>query len=189
MPSQPVWLYQGNIVYDITDTDCREQNGCVHDFLTFRHKFLTKRVKNWVKNCCVLISNSTPTGMAHNACLAWFSFNINTWISPNDSTLFHFTNVGGTTLMSSCEPEFTQACIHAHRHALTSHHFVQLNQKCSFPPPPHSHLLHMFSMVSKIIIIMYFYHALINALSAQMIHITLNIIFYTHVEHLPKQFT
>ena len=131
-----MWLYQGNVVYDITDTDCREQNGCAHDFLTFRHQFLTKRMRNWVKNCYVFISDSTPTGMAHNTCSAWFSFNINTWISPNDSTLFHFTNVGGTTLMSSCEPEFTHACIHAHRHALTSHPFVQLNQKCSLNTHP-----------------------------------------------------
>ena len=34
-----------------------------------------------------------------------------------------------------------------------------------------------------IIIIMYIYHALINALSAHMIHINLNMIFYTHAEH------
>ena len=34
-----------------------------------------------------------------------------------------------------------------------------------------------------IIIIMYIYHALINALSAHTIHINLNVIFYTHVEH------
>ena len=32
-----------------------------------------------------------------------------------------------------------------------------------------------------IIIIMYIYHVLINALSAHMIHINLNMIFYTHV--------
>ena len=32
---------------------------------------------------------------------------------------------------------------------------------------------------------MYIYHALINALSTQMIHIKLNIILYTHVEHSP----
>ena len=32
---------------------------------------------------------------------------------------------------------------------------------------------------------MYIYHALINALSARMIHINLNMIFYTHVEHSP----
>ena len=38
-----------------------------------------------------------------------------------------------------------------------------------------------------IIIIMYIYHALINALSAHMIHINLNMIFYTHVEHSPKK--
>ena len=30
---------------------------------------------------------------------------------------------------------------------------------------------------------MYIYHALINALSAHMIRINLNMIFYTHVEH------
>ena len=35
-----------------------------------------------------------------------------------------------------------------------------------------------------IIIIMYIYHALINALSAHMIHINLNVIFYTHVKHV-----
>ena len=35
------------------------------------------------------------------------------------------------------------------------------------------------------IIIMYIYHALINALGAHMIHINLNMIFYTHVEHSP----
>ena len=34
-------------------------------------------------------------------------------------------------------------------------------------------------------IIMYIYYALINALSAHMIHINLNMIFYTHVEHSP----
>ena len=35
---------------------------------------------------------------------------------------------------------------------------------------------------------MYIYHALINALSAHMIHISLiNMIFYTHVEHSPTE--
>ena len=38
-----------------------------------------------------------------------------------------------------------------------------------------------------IIIIMYSYHALINALSAHMIHINLNMIFYTHVKHSPNK--
>ena len=38
-----------------------------------------------------------------------------------------------------------------------------------------------------IIIILYIYHALINALSAHMIHINLNTIFYTHVEHSPTK--
>ena len=31
------------------------------------------------------------------------------------------------------------------------------------------------------------YHALINALSAHMIHINLNMIFYTHVKHSPTK--
>ena len=38
-----------------------------------------------------------------------------------------------------------------------------------------------------VIIIMYIYHALINALSAHMIHINLNMMFYTHVEHSPTK--
>ena len=38
-----------------------------------------------------------------------------------------------------------------------------------------------------IIIIMYIYHVLINALSARMIHINPNMIFYTHVEHSPTK--
>ena len=34
---------------------------------------------------------------------------------------------------------------------------------------------------------MYIYHVLINALSAHMIHINLNMIFYTHVERSPTE--
>ena len=34
---------------------------------------------------------------------------------------------------------------------------------------------------------MYIYHALIKALSTHMIHINLNMIFYTHVEHSPTR--
>ena len=41
--------------------------------------------------------------------------------------------------------------------------------------------------VMMIIIIMYIYHALINVLSAHMIHINLNMILYTHVEHSPTK--
>ena len=40
---------------------------------------------------------------------------------------------------------------------------------------------------SIIIIIMYFYHALINVLSTHMIHINLNMIFYTRVKHSPTK--
>ena len=36
---------------------------------------------------------------------------------------------------------------------------------------------------------MYIYHALIKALSTHMIHINLNMIFYTHVEHSPTKKT
>ena len=42
-------------------------------------------------------------------------------------------------------------------------------------------------IITMIIIIMYSYHALINALSAHMIHINLNMIFYIHVEHSPTK--
>ena len=37
------------------------------------------------------------------------------------------------------------------------------------------------------VIVTYIYHALTNALSAHMIHINLNMIFYTHVEHSPTK--
>ena len=47
----------------------------------------------------------------------------------------------------------------------------------------------LISVQCMIIIIMYIYHVLINALGAHMIHINLNTIFYAYVEHLPKQFT
>ena len=43
----------------------------------------------------------------------------------------------------------------------------------------------MIIIIIIIIIIIYIYHALINALSAHMIHINLNIIFCTHLEHSP----
>ena len=36
---------------------------------------------------------------------------------------------------------------------------------------------------------MYIYHALISVLSAHMIHININMIFYTHVEHSPTKTT
>ena len=42
-------------------------------------------------------------------------------------------------------------------------------------------------MSITIIIIMYIYHVLINALSAHMIHINLNVILYTHVKHSPTK--
>ena len=34
---------------------------------------------------------------------------------------------------------------------------------------------------------MYIYHVFINVLSANMIHINLNTIFYTHVQHSPTK--
>ena len=50
---------------------------------------------------------------------------------------------------------------------------------------------HLVMTGHVIIIIMYIYRALINALSAHMIYIyiNLNTIFYTHVEQQPKQLT
>ena len=48
-------------------------------------------------------------------------------------------------------------------------------------------LIRLMVSVNVIVIIMYIYRALINALSAHMIHINLNIIFYTHGEHSPTK--
>ena len=47
---------------------------------------------------------------------------------------------------------------------------------------PHTSAAHTI-----LIIIMYIYHALISALSTHMIHINLNMIFCTHVEHSPTK--
>ena len=47
--------------------------------------------------------------------------------------------------------------------------------------------LDIYNIKIIIVIIMYIYHALINALGADMIHINLNMIFYTHVEHSPTK--
>ena len=44
-------------------------------------------------------------------------------------------------------------------------------------------------MMMMIMMIMYIYHALINALSAHRIPINLNMIFYTHVENSPTKTT
>ena len=48
-------------------------------------------------------------------------------------------------------------------------------------------MMMMMIIIIIIIIIMYIYHGLINALSAHMIHINLNMIFYTHVDHSPTK--
>ena len=47
-------------------------------------------------------------------------------------------------------------------------------------------LLLLLPLLLITIIIMYIYNVLINALSAHMIYINLNLIFYTHVEHSPN---
>ena len=47
--------------------------------------------------------------------------------------------------------------------------------------------LNLQSLIQSRIIIMDIYHALVNALSAHMIHINLNMIVYTHVEHSPTK--
>ena len=43
------------------------------------------------------------------------------------------------------------------------------------------------ALIIIIIILMNIYHVLINALSTHMIHINLNTIFYTHIEHSPTK--
>ena len=47
--------------------------------------------------------------------------------------------------------------------------------------------VYLLAALLIIMIIMYIYRALINALSAHMIHIDLNMIFCTHVEHSPTK--
>ena len=49
------------------------------------------------------------------------------------------------------------------------------------------HILKRLAPLTIIIIIMYIYLVLISTLSAHMIHVNLNMIFYTHVEHRPTK--
>ena len=75
---------------------------------------------------------------------------------------------------------------------VTSSHVRQHNveSKCL---PPFNRIAKNITIRKKtttttiIIIIMYIYHALINTLRAHMIHINLNMIFYTHVNHSPTK--
>ena len=61
-----------------------------------------------------------------------------------------------------------------------------LHRSCSRYAVRHTESAHsnwmMIMIMLIIIIIMYIYHALIDALSAHVVHINLNMIFYTHVE-------
>ena len=77
--------------------------------------------------------------------------------------------IGSRSLIFSVTATFTTPQCHCHG---------WLGVRKQFPSFP----------VSKTgIIIMHIYHALINAPSAHMIHINLNMIFYTHVEHSPTK--
>ena len=67
---------------------------------------------------------------------------------------------------------FVTTHVHKHTYSYVSRHAVGLLAW-------HYRLCWQF----KVIIIIYIYHALINALSAHIIHINLNTIFYTHIEH------
>ena len=68
----------------------------------------------------------------------------------------------------------------------TVHSSIQCDKDNSFCQVQHLYVT-LRSLCQIIIIIMYIYHALINALSAHMIHINLNMIFYTHVKHSPTK--
>ena len=66
-------------------------------------------------------------------------------------------------------------CIHSLRESLPVTADAETTAPCD-----DSHVVVVICLSSLIIIIMYVYHALINALSAHMIHINLNVIFFMH---------
>ena len=49
-------------------------NNYSHVFMTFKHWFLTNRMWNWVKHCCVYILYSIAFETMHDASLFWFPF-------------------------------------------------------------------------------------------------------------------
>ena len=92
-------------------------------------------------------------------------------------------NLAETAAVSCCSNQIT----------LSVHHSVDIKKtrykrKHSLIQNHRRHERSESAREQKIIIIMmYIYHALINVLSAHMIHINLNMKFYTHVEHSPTK--
>ena len=93
-------------------------------------------------------------------------------IQPSQSLFKQHGDDRGSTDMVFIQPSWFLC----NRLSLYSTEVVFIQQSLSLP-----------TIVVFIIIIMYIYHALINALSAHMIHINLNMIFYTHVKHSPTK--
>ena len=82
---------------------------------------------------------------------------------------------------SSCQKSLIE------RYGLCVKNKQQKNTCSHLLPTLCSSLLTILLIITTTIIIMYIYHAFINALSAHTIHINLNTIFYTHVEHSPTK--
>ena len=107
------------------------------------------------------------------------------WSSPATST---------SVCMRAHSPPFLQHTASQHRHAPNCTSYwggggggcsgdTFVTQACSvYPAVCFNGSLFLYTPI-----IMYIYHALINALSAHMIHINLNVIFYTHVKHSPTK--
>ena len=87
-----------------------------------------------------------------------------------------------------CKHACTHVCIHTHTHA-RMHVHTHTPTHPKNPPDTTKHWrMNTKELISAWkIIIMCVYHVLINALSAHMIHINLNVIFCTHVEHNPTK--
>ena len=77
---------------------------------------------------------------------------------------------------------FTNTPVHSQLHSLL---FLYMHSSVRSLLPVLARLLYRCRLA--LIIIMYIYHALINAQSAHIIHINLNMIFYTHIEHSPTR--
>ena len=117
------------------------------------------------------------------------------WHEVSGRTVLHRTSRVSWTVNSAVG---VAVCVEGNsvqnRHRLFAHTFgslvefaIQERTKCMFSSIKNHQNNNNNNII--IIIIMYIYRALINVLSARIVHRKLNMIFYTHVQSYQKQFT
>ena len=122
---------------------------------------------------------STTAMLSSLVCLLLLSIAFFTYRTVLLASYWKFLKLTTCVSVSSLAPNPTRIQYNINALCNTLHTLLHLKL------PSILYTFHALALI--IIIIMYIYHALINALSAHMIHSNLNMIFYTHVKHSPTK--